>query len=47
MHLKWVAGILIFDLEESKQQYNEKAKSSMDCSGGNEFLLTATNRKRT
>ena len=45
MRLKWVAGALTPDLEVGKQQYYEKANSSMDCNAGMGFLLTATNRR--
>ena len=47
MCLKWIAGVLILHLEKCKQQKNEKAESSMDCSGVAKFLLTATYRRRT
>ena len=45
MRLKWVARALSLALEEGKQQYYEKANSSMDCNGGMGFLLTARNRR--
>ena len=47
MCFKRVARFLIINLEEGKQQRNEKAENNMDCAGGTEFLLTATNKRRT
>ena len=46
MCLKWVAGVLIFGLEEIKHQYNDKAKSSMNWGGGINFFRVATNREK-
>ena len=45
--LKWVDRVLVPDLDEGKQRYNEKGQSSMDCGGGTKLLLTATNRRKT